>query len=96
MNDGTRSTALTKPLNSPTAAPVTSPATRPIQMLLLRTITSAVTTPTRAITEPWDRSSSAATITTVMPKAAMARNEVCSRMFSRLRVVRNTSELKVM
>ena len=34
-------------------------------------------------------------ITRVMPKAAQARNDVWSRMFWRLWVVRNTSDLKV-
>ena len=95
MNEGTLSTAVMSPLNSPAAMPTPAPANRPSTMLLLRTMVSAATTPIRAMTDPWDRSSSAAMMTRVIPKAAQAKNEVCSRMFWRFPVVRNTSDLTV-
>jgi hypothetical protein len=93
MNGGSRPAVIISPLASPAAAPTARPATiaNPIGHPASANV-HAVTTLPSASTDPTDRSMPPEMITEVIPRARMARMEICWRTLNRFRRVKKKGE----
>ena len=84
MKGTTRSRVMRMPLASPQAAAAATPPSADRSGLTSRLSNSAMTTVLSAMIEPTERSMPAATMTMVMPRAAVQTIAVCRAMSSRL------------